>query len=90
MARPHKDYIFMMIGSEIQVNITVITSTSWESAMLVLLMGDTYELCRWDGLKWRDKRNKFHKYLATRSEVIKGHTYTETQTCTNTDSEVIS
>jgi hypothetical protein len=40
--------------------IAVITSTTRETAMLVLLMGWMYEVCRSDWLKWHDKHTKFH------------------------------
>jgi hypothetical protein len=38
--------IFMKICSDIQI--------IWEAAMLLLLMGRMYDICRWDDLRWYD------------------------------------
>jgi hypothetical protein len=35
-------------------NIKVISSTIWESSMLVLLTGNVYDVWHWDNLKWHD------------------------------------
>jgi hypothetical protein len=35
-------------------NVEVITSTIWEAAVLVLVVGRTYDVYRWDYLRWYD------------------------------------
>jgi hypothetical protein len=40
-------------------NTKVITTTVWEPAVLVLLMGEIYESRRWDEFRWHDIRTSF-------------------------------
>jgi hypothetical protein len=45
---------FMKIGSDISGNIKVIILTTWEAAVIVLLMERMYDICRSDDLSWHD------------------------------------
>jgi hypothetical protein len=48
--------------------------------MLVLLMGEMYELCRSDGLRSHDIDTEYHEDWFSHSNVNKGDTHTDTQT----------
>jgi hypothetical protein len=51
--------------------IKIIASKIWEAAMLVLLMGGIYEVCRCDNNWLHDIHPKFHENLYRRSSNIK-------------------
>jgi hypothetical protein len=57
-------------------NIKVITSTIWETAVLVLLMGRIYDVRRWDDFRWHDINTKFHNDRFRNSSNNKDNTWT--------------
>jgi hypothetical protein len=64
---------FMTIGSAIQVILRLLptTTTIWETAVLILLMGGIYEISHWNGLRWHDIHTKFHNDQFRHSSDIK-------------------
>jgi hypothetical protein len=54
--------IFYEVWFDHSSKIKVITSTIWEAAMLVFLMGGIYEEYRWDDLRRQDIHTRFHDY----------------------------
>jgi hypothetical protein len=52
-------------------SINVITAIILKAAMLVLLMGGIYEVCRLDDLVWHDIYTDFHVVWYSRSSNIK-------------------
>jgi hypothetical protein len=65
-------------------NIEVITSKISEAAVLVLPMGDIYEVLCCDGRRWHHIHISFHKGQFRHSEVVMEDTHTDT------DSKMIS
>jgi hypothetical protein len=62
----------------------VITSNFSDAAVLVLLMGEIYEVCRWDGIGCHDIHTKFHKGRFRSSKFVKGYTHTYIHTYIHT------